>query len=256
MRRLTDIPAALTCLLAAVCGCGQQPVERPPSPASPRVINGVEALESQLPQFVRVLGFNSADFFSACTGTVIGRRAVLTAAHCVGVRDLVVQTGGPDGSPFSPAAVYLGKDLTGDAHRDIALILLDREIGRPALPLLAGAVPQRGEQIMVVGFGVDHPQRGDFGTLRFGEMTVSDSGAGYLAAFYDGRGSNVCFGDSGGPAIYAAKDAWGNHLGPAVAGVVSYGTDPSCAPGDTTLFAALDGSISRMLELVPDAEIR
>ena len=245
-------------ILLTVSACGGGGSVSVQSGFSAKVLNGAEADQSELPQYVKVKTEASDGAYSGCTGTVIGAAAVLTAAHCVfSGHNLVVQTGDDNGPLFYPVKIFIGQSYDGVSSRhDIAVIVTDRVIERPALPLLGSTRPVPGEEIMVVGFGVEDGEDGEYGTLRHGNMKLREVTPEQLVVVYDGEGSNVCFGDSGGPAIYFVTDASGNSAGPAVAGVVSGGTDPACGEGDTTYFTSVEPFISNILEIVPDASVR
>lgn len=86
----------------------------------------------------------------ACSGTVIGTRLVLTAAHCVTAGSLQVNV--EDRSiPVAFARVHPEFDEQTMDH-DIALLVLEENADVLPIPVSA-AVPSEGERVRFVGFG-------------------------------------------------------------------------------------------------------
>lgn len=139
-----------------------------------------------------------------CSGTLIARDVVLTAAHCVDLlRPEEVITGADPASPAERARVrsvemHPGFERSGLVH-DIAVVVLDR-----ALAAEPAELPRRdldpadvGAAARLVGFGF--PQAASEGLLR------KRQGWTAIAALEDyrfqaaGGPSQPCLGDSGGP---------------------------------------------------------
>ncbi len=150
---------------------------------------------------------------SYCTGTVIDRSTVLTAAHCVASPESVsIYHPDDDGKgsflPTSDVAVHPG--FRPDAARRGALSI-DLALVRLAEPLPTHFRPvslsdklrlEIGQKLSIAGFGVADetvPRTG--GVLREGTVEVSGSTPPFLVRLSDPRSEGLggCTGDSGAP---------------------------------------------------------
>ena len=151
--------------------------------------------ESKIVQGVDDSGHPSAGMlqagFSACSATLIGRKTVLTARHCVSGWTVSFKVGGQS---YTAARIvsHPGFGLSSD----LALAILGKEVsGVQPAPLNVDAV-KVGQDITLVGFGKTGELSGSFGTKRMGHNRISSvTGTSFS---YSGA-SNVCNGDSGGP---------------------------------------------------------
>jgi len=152
-------------------------------------------------------------YYSTCTGTLITRESVLTAAHCV---DSLVNSGSESslliyfGSQVTTGGLFLPVDrirmhrywLGEDSRYDIAVVHMAEEAPADVEPVtLSGHVLDQsfvGAEIRLVGFG--QTDEGPGGTKRQGTTWVRAVEPTYL--YLESGDVDVCFGDSGGPTFH------------------------------------------------------
>lgn len=149
-----------------------------------------------------------------CTGSILSRDLILTAAHCVeGDPSRLMVVFARDVRKAKPeemrsADLFVQNPLwkTGDSQGQGDLALIHFQGGLPAgyEPVaLAGArlKLRPGDETLLVGYGVSNGRRhSGSGLLRETVTTVLDDFSP-TELVTDGRTSSVCFGDSGGPAF-------------------------------------------------------
>lgn len=246
------IPPRAVLLLLAGClslplpSHAQMSTTAPQGVLSARIVNGV--LTEAYPTAGALVAPADPDRAElVCSGTMIGCRTFLTAAHCV-----CDFTGGDcpsaelDSSDYLVFLQHAGffpvERVT--VHPDYAFPDYDLAILRLAEPVtgirptpLPNATPANGTRGTLVGFGRSGGPLDDFALKRTTrietEACASDLSAP-LQLCWDfsnpigepGEDGNTCNGDSGGPLFV------GLGLGTVVAGVTSGGTTPDCLPPD------------------------
>ena len=154
-----------------------------------------------------------------CTATLVGKRTVLTAAHCI-----------PPGSlpTLVLGGLYYSSVATVQHHgwnnyslaNDIGLVKLAKE--PPVTPSVVANSPiYTGLKVTLVGYGITSSNKRDSGTKRIATNSISNVYATRFVFRGSGGGiGNTCQGDSGGPAfaILNGKEVQ--------VGVTSAGTSP------------------------------
>ena len=130
---------------------------------------------------------------AACTATLVGKRTVLTAGHCVQSGATYFTLGS---QRYHANQIIRHPSYGGGNSNDVALVILSQEPqGVPRSPVATQA-PQNGQTITLVGFGKTGEYKSDYGTKRYATNTIYQVSSS-IFAFKGSR--NICNGDSGGP---------------------------------------------------------
>jgi len=211
-----------------------------PGAASGSVVNGTATFD--YPEVGMLLhGSNPWKSGMTCSGTLIGCRSFLTAAHCVcpWSGGLCQGAGAPYGGLYSVylqgSGVYRAESVrVNPAYSypdgDLAVVTLDRPVENIVPAAMVGVTPAEGSAAVLVGYGRTDGAASDYGIKRMGDVTTVGCQPGYdngsVCWNFDGSTANTCHGDSGGPLFVDQGD------GPRLAGVTSGGTRSDCGPGD------------------------
>lgn len=231
MRRHSVIAVLLVAVFAATAAPAR-------AGTGTKVWNGTPVAAGTYQAVALVLTSPAPDRVEVCSGTLIADRYVVTAAHCVADvpgQPVDVALGGTSLSkPFDEVhttrvhAVHSEWD-SAVQHYDVALLELPK--ASKISPIRVARVDDEdlrapGTRVALAGWGaVDGGDRGT-GTLRDGATTVRpDSDCAKAYANYDpasmvcadGRSTDSCRGDSGGPLLARGPD------GPILIGITSFG---------------------------------
>lgn len=243
---------ATASLLAGPAAAGGEP----PGPApTPKLVGGQVAPEGAWPEVVALLLPEGAPFEAQyCAGTLIDPLWVLTAAHCLdpipgllrGPSDIRVLVGTQDlrrgGQVIAVADHRVHPGWSQRFVDDLALLRLAAPAPAPSLPyLFSGIEPAPwpdATPVEIVGWGRTTATNVPGGypallhdaatLLRSDTVCTSLWGGGFVVGRHlcaRSPGVDTCLGDSGGPLL--ARSAQGRD---AVAGVVSFGTEPCAGP--------------------------
>lgn len=241
------------CLLPLRSVAAPVAVAATPAVRRPLIVNG--QVTSSFPATGALLLYTgpttAATLYGACSGTLIGCRTFLTAAHCVcpdDTRDAAgceaegktdpatLQVFLQQGGLFHVARTAINPDYRFATHGDVAVVTL----AEPVTGIAPSAInttrsPDIGTAGTIVGFGTTASGRGstdDSGIKREGTVTTAQCPADlpndtHVCWEFRGTGANGCEGDSGGPLLVDFG------AGPVIAGVTSGGYSFNCLPPDT-----------------------
>jgi hypothetical protein len=261
--------AALGVFALSAYGCSSHEESAPPERlgrAHLPIIKGTVSTSDQDAVILLAVRYNN-QYFPNCSGTMVAANLVMTARHCVGNLD---DQGNVTDFPATELNVFTGADATQVALRgsapaakgkqlftsgttflipDIAFILLDRAVTAPIAPIRVDGGATKGEELTIVGFGIDETNRQPARRMQRTGVSVTFVGPGQTQYhdLFGGEfafGEAACSGDSGGPALSAKTKAV---VG--VASRVSNGkprteTDPSafCIGSNTEdVYSSLEG---------------
>lgn len=167
-----------------------------PDVLAPTLINGTPVAPGTWTQVVRIRSGESV-----CTASLVGKRVLLTAAHCV--------EEGQESSFSYHDVVYKGvghrSKLYPNKDHDLAVIILDQEV--PLDPLSIGGVARVGKEVTILGYGCTKPGGGggNDGILRIGTSQIRGYSNYDVVSSNKPKGAALCYGDSGGPLLIAVN---------------------------------------------------
>ncbi len=139
-----------------------------------------------------------------CTATLVGKKTVLTAGHCIMTQSASAYKFIVDGKTYLGAAVHRHPNFNSSTLvNDIALVILGDAPNVTPSPVASSPIA-KGMEVTLVGYGVSQVNQSDTGTKRVAKnviTTVSNTRFSFEGS--GGTKGSTCKGDSGGPAFAA-----------------------------------------------------
>ena len=193
---------------------------------SPKLLGGIYAPKAAGARVALI--FTSQ---SVCSGTLVGKNLVLTAAHCVyndgDPANYTVVVGGSSHSVESAwydSGFDMNRPIPEVRPYDIGMIVLAEPVTTKApIPILVGRRPRARQRLFIAGYGLnerDPATAKSYKSLfKIGEVRLDGTDGEVLYSSHKATRSSICAGDSGGPAI----QWYGDYV--ALVGVASTGTN-------------------------------
>lgn len=208
---------SLLCILLVLCvSCGKEGGASSGRVINANIVGGEKIKENNLYSRYTV-GIYNHHLNTICTGSIIEKDLILTAAHCVEkapAKDIDVvfgfTIGGSESIKYKAHSTYVHKEYVNTNElidNDIAIIRLAKPVPTPYLSLDLeegrSISLQKGEKITALGYGM--ARTGLFtgkGSLRTAAIVVAQYQTDSKLVVLDQTvGTGVCFGDSGGPSF-------------------------------------------------------
>jgi V8-like Glu-specific endopeptidase len=146
---------------------------------------------------------------SWCSATLVGKRTVLTASHCVSPNKSAPYTvyGGiyfqlnssPNKYYAQSVVMHPQYDFADPQSPDIAVLRLSNPVTEVPPIVIAKGAPKMGEPIVVVGYGQTSTSNPQTAGIKRKGHTVVGAIKPTSFTYYGKAGASVCYGDSGGP---------------------------------------------------------
>ncbi|HYX35668.1 MAG TPA: trypsin-like serine protease [Oligoflexus sp.] len=241
MKKSKTLPVLLACLAAlhALNACGQKPQKNNLDIVGGRLVTS----QNTGPEKVSTVGL------SGCTGTIVARDLISTAAHCVEnvLQDpyalFGIDFGGNDRKVIAIESYIVNQGYSG-SHNDVAMLKLAKNIptGYAPVKLLPAGMPLNpGDAVRQAGYGTDNQDT--FGTLRTVDSFYVGWSPGGTLRVENGRKA-ACSGDSGGP-LFVQKD--GEWYTAGIAATATANSQSECIGGND--YASVTQNYNMLLDM-------
>jgi len=210
---------------------------------------------SKMPYYVKIHIFTNRGYAGGCTGNIITKEVVLTAAHCLDTAKtiLIEKYNGMFfmSKDFHYPDIYQSVSTDGD----IGVIIFNETISENPVPLMTSKYLESGEISILGGFRVTRERR-KANVFEVGKLIIAGLTDEHIITRYTGLRPDhyPCFGSSGGGALGIRIKNWKiNQVG--LISVVSKGGWICDTPGAYTYHTKIDKYLDFILQYAPDVEL-